>query len=359
MAARRTLALCLLLGCTAHGEDAEPAAAPKLVRCVEVKSGSIADTVELRGTLAPLPDRDAQVAAQVGGRILRVLVREGDRVTLGQTLAQVDSSQSLDQVHEAEAALARVHAERVNADTTLVRIQRVFEHGIAARQEVDDAAARAAAAQASEAEAAAAAKRAHFLLERANVTSPLAGVVLKLMKRTGELVDGTPATPIVEVGDPTRLELVADVPAPELVRLKRGDHASIALSALPNLKLRGQVSAVAPALDRATGLGTVRVALELTESTLPPVGAYGSARVETGNARSAALVPVAALRNAAGDEAELMACGSDHIAHARKVQRGDVNDGMVEIKSGATPGERVVLEPVLGVSDGDPLKVQP
>jgi RND family efflux transporter MFP subunit len=318
---------------------------------VEVASVQLAQTVELRGTIAPLPDRDAQVAAQVSGRILHVQVREGDRVKAGQVLAHIDAAPLLDQAHEADAALARARAEHKNAQTTLTRVQRVFEHGIAARQEVDDASARAASAEATEAEVAAAAQRVHLQLERAAVQSPLDGVVLKVMRRSGESVDGTPATPIVEVGDPSQLELVADAPAQDIVRVKRDDIAEIALSA--------HVAAVAPAVDRVTGLGVVRVGLDLSQATVPPVGAYGSARVQTGQARAALVVPVAALRGAAGNEAELFLCGTDAIAHARKVQRGEINAGMVEITSGVRAGDRIVLEPVLGISEGDALKVLP
>src|SRR5439155_26269970 len=115
---------------------------------------------ELRGTISPLPDRDAQVAPQVAGRIVAVLAREGDRVTAGQPLARIDDAPLVDQASEAAAALSKVQAERRNADATRARVERVFEHGIAARQEVDDAATRAATARAAESEAEGAAKRA-------------------------------------------------------------------------------------------------------------------------------------------------------------------------------------------------------
>jgi RND family efflux transporter MFP subunit len=356
---RLEVAVGLLACCTAEGEHPEPPAGPKSVRCVQVASARLEQSVELRGTIAPLPDRDAQVAAQVGGRILRVLVREGEAVKAGQVVAQIDPAPLLDQAHGADAALARARAEHKNAETSLVRVQRVFEHGIAARQEVDDAAARAASAQASEDEAAAAAQRAHFQLDRATVRSPLDGVVLKVMHRTGELVDGTPTTAIVEVGDPSQLELVADAPAQDLMRVKVGGAAQITLSAVAGHPLTGHVSAVAPALDRATGLGVVRVALEPGQGQAPPVGAYATARVQTGEARAALIVPVAALRAAASDEGELIACGPDAVAHVRKVRRGEVRDGLAEITSGVQAGDRVVLEPVLGLSEGDALKVLP
>jgi multidrug efflux system membrane fusion protein len=353
------VALVCSLGCDAKHSEDEPVAAPKQVHCGTVTSAQLADVIELRGTIAPLPDRHAEVAAQVSGRILHVQVREGDRVKAGQVVAQIDTTPFLDQVHEADAALARVSAERKNAETTLTRMQRVFDQGIAARQEVDDAAARAASAQASEAEAAAVARRAHLQIERATVQSPLAGVVLRVMKRSGELVDGTPATAIVEVGDPSQLELVADAPAQDIMRVVRGNRASLTLSALPGVALDASVSAVAPAVDRTTGLGVVRVAITPGQTPMPPIGTYGSAQVQTGRVRSAAVVPVEALRNPADNDAELILCGPNAVGHVRKVVRGVDHAGMAEIVSGVRPGESIVLDPVVGISDGDRLRVVP
>src|SRR5262249_44130200 len=249
------LVLLLLVGCRRTEGDAEPASGPKKVRCAEVAPRKRADRVELRGTVAPLPDRDAQIAPQVAGRIVRILVREGEKGAAGQLVAQIDSSVWADMVAEADAALAKVRAESKNAQTTLARGERVFEHGIAARQGGEDAARRAASARAAEAEAEAGAKRAHRQLDRAQVRSPLAGVVLKLIRHTGELCDGTPATPVVEVGDPARLDLLSDAPAQDLVRLARGDAATVTMAALPGRFFAGRVTTVAPAVDRATGLG--------------------------------------------------------------------------------------------------------
>src|SRR5215831_2478389 len=134
------LAFALLLSACHHeAGESDPAAGPKKVRCAPVTRRDIATQVELRGTVAPLPDRDAQIAPQVAGRLVRVVVREGDKVAAGQVVAQVDPAPLGDQVSEADAVLVRTRAERKNADTTLTRVERVFEHGIAARQEVDDA----------------------------------------------------------------------------------------------------------------------------------------------------------------------------------------------------------------------------
>ena len=202
---RRELALvclCSALATCKREEPADPSAGPKSVKCADVQLAMVKDSIEVRGTVAPLPARDAQVAPQVSGLLLRVEVREGDSVAAGQVVARIDDGPLLDAAHQADAALARTRAEHQNARTTLARVQRVFEHGIAARQEVDDATAKEASARAAEAETEAAARQAHRQVERATVHSPLKGVVLKVLRKPGELVDGTPATAIAQIADP-------------------------------------------------------------------------------------------------------------------------------------------------------------
>jgi len=350
---RRVVALLLALAGCRHAEP-EPAAPRRKVRCAPAVSRAVTDGVELRGAIAPLPDRDAQVAAQVSGRILSVLVREGDRVEAGQLIAKVDSGPLADDAHAATAALAKAHAEVKNAEATAARVQRVFEHGIAARQELDDATTRAEAARAAESEAAAASERAHRQLRRAEVASPLAGVVIRLFRRPGELVDGSPATPILEIADPSHLELTADAAASDLVRLRKGQRAEVSVAALPGRAWKGTVNVVSPAVDRATGLGVVRVTLELSDGDRPPIGLLGLANVQLGAPRQVVGVPTAAIRNGRESEAEVVLCGADGLAHVLRIPRGTSASGKSEAK-GVTAGQLVALDG-LGINDGDPIE---
>jgi len=348
---------------------------PRRVRCAPIDIRPLKAQVLLHGTVAPLPDRDAQIAPQVAGRILVVLVREGDPVARGQALARIDNAALADQVREAEAQLAKARAEADLARTTRARVERVFQRGIAARQELDDADARLATAQAGEAEVRAAVEIARRQLDRASVRSPLRGVVLKLFRKPGELVDGTPATPIVEVGDPEHLELVASATAAELVRVHARDSVTIEVPALPGSAFGGTVAAVSPAVDRTTGLGSVRITLEVGAGPRPPVGVTGVGRIQTGPAHAATLVPAAALRATSGDEGEIVICGTDHKAHVMRVRRGgsggggggeEAGSGLTEVRAlaavadGAAPavtaGTLVAVDPVLGIADGDPIE---
>ena len=344
-----------LLAAGCHGRATAPAPERRSVHCGPVEIAQVADAIELRGTIAPLPDRDAQIAPQVAGRIVQLLAREGDRVAAGQPVARVDDSILVDQANEAQAVLEKVRAERRNADATHARTERVFEHGIAARQEVDDAATRAATARAAESEAEAVSKRARRQVERATVRSPITGVVVRLLRRPGELVDGTPATPVMEVADPSRLELVSDATASDLVRIEKGARAQLAVAALPETKWTGTVAAVSPAVDRTTGLGAVRVTVDLAAVTRPPIGALGTARIIVGAARSAPVVPKRALRSGVGVDADVVICGPDGIAHLRRVKRGVEAGDKVEATP-LTAGELVALDPI-GVADGAGIEI--
>jgi RND family efflux transporter MFP subunit len=343
-----------VVGC----RHAEPVAAParRTVRCAAAEAATMTDAIELRGTVSPLPERDAQVAAQVAGRLLRVQVREGDVVGVGQPVASVDDAPLVDDARAAQAVVARTRAELENAKATSTRVQRVFEHGIAARQEVDDAKARADTTAAAQSEAEAAAHRAERQVERATVRSPLKGVVVRVLRRPGELVDGTPATPVVEVADPSQLELTADATASDLVRIQKGQTADVVVAALPQASWTGKVAAVSPAVDRTTGLGVVRVTLELATMVRPPIGVLGTARIRTGKARQAVVVPKEALRAGAGTEAEVVLCGVDGLAHVRSFGRGASWAGKVEAP-GLAAGQTVVVDPVLGIADGEAIDV--
>ncbi len=349
---RSAWALLLVLAACKRPAEEEVAAGPRRVECILVTTRSTQDGIEVRGTVVPLPDRDAQVAAQIAGRLLGVEVREGEEVKKGQLVARVEAAALEDSARQAEAALSRATAEALNAETTQKRVAHVVERGIAPRQEADDAVAKLASAKAAAVEAEASARQAHRQVERALVKSPLDGVVLKVLRQTGELVDGTPATAVVEIADVTQLELAADVPAQDLVRLSRGAVATVVFPGMPDAGFSARVSMVSPSVDRATGLGMVRVRLDSSQAKLPPIGLFGTARIALGEAHEVKVIPAAALRNMSGKDAEVVVCGADHLLHVQKVQVGATAAGEVEV-TGLPADARVAVQPVIGLADGE------
>ncbi|HEY2736007.1 MAG TPA: efflux RND transporter periplasmic adaptor subunit [Polyangiales bacterium] len=350
--------LLLLVSCQrAIEQDAAPAR--KRVTCAPIERTLAHDEIELRGTLVPLPDRDAQLAPQVSGRVLEVDVREGDPVALGQIVARIDDALARDDARRADAVLASGRAEAQYAATTLERVQRVFDRGIVPKQEVDDANAKHASAVAAETAAESNAHQAHRQIERATLRSPLRGTVLQVFRKPGELVDGTPATPVLEIADLSALELMADAPVQDLSRVRAGASAAISFNGLTDHASSGSVVRVAPAIDRATGIGRVRIAIDHAGDLGLPIGTLGLARVHTGATHSAFLVPARALRGQIGEDAEVVSCGLDRRAHAIRVQVGQAHVASLEVRGPLDDVQRVAIDPLLGIGDGEAIEVAP
>ena len=345
--------------------DEEDEKKPVAVACEPAQVAPMNDTVSLRGVVGVPPDKDAVVAPAVAGRLLEVKVHEGDHVKVGDPIATVDDPTLAPAVREAEAARAAAVAAKVNADAALARAQRLFDQGIAPRRDVEDAQARAAATASDVAAADAKRDVAQRQLGRAHVTAPIAGVVVHVTKRAGELVDGTPATPVAEIADPVALEMKADAPAADLVRLREGTTAKIELDALPQTPLTGTVVLVSPAVDPSTSLGGVRVLIAppTDKSVQLKLGLAGSIAIAVAQRASAITVPAAAVRRSTDGAEEVVACEKDAktgalAAAVVPVKVGARSGDRVEIVDGLVAGRMIVVRHVVGLDDGTPLEIE-
>ena len=356
MRVRWILLLALMVGCrSAVAEETAPVVAR--VHCAAVEARTWSESAVLRGTVQAEPDHDAIVSAQVPGRLVRVLVREGDVVKQNQPLAQLETRPFENVLLQARAQVAQVDATQTAATAMAERERHLFERGISARQAMETAQATLAQAVAQRQAAAAMVDIAQQSMERSVVRAPIAGVVVRLLRRTGEVVDGTPVTPILELADPSSLELSASASAADLVRLVQGQKGQVRFDALPNLTLTATVRAVSPAVDPLTGVGSVRLSLATTR-TRPPLGLSGDAVIVTGEAREVLVVPAQAIRNAGGASTEVVLCEAGH-ARARQVLVGERKEGLAEITKGVAAGERVALDELMGLAENMALEERP
>ncbi|HEX3759385.1 MAG TPA: efflux RND transporter periplasmic adaptor subunit [Kofleriaceae bacterium] len=351
-----TLALALALALVAcrHAApeaDEDDKLAPAAVTCAPAAAATIDDLVDVTGVIAPPPKLDAVVSSPVAGRVAQVVVEEGDRVAAGALLAVVEDPALGAGSVEAKAGVESAKAQRAAADQEVARQERLVASGIGARKDLDDARAKQAAAAADVSAATARAGLAGAQLARREIRAPRAGVVLHLQRKVGESVDGTTATPIAEVADLSVLELHAQAPPAALRPLREGMHATVQVLGSES-PVAGTVARVAPAVDPATMLGVVRIALASGEGI--QVGTAATARISIGQ-RPGVRVPGTALRRSLVGEDEIVVCDKG-TAHVRKVAIGNRGDhGVVEIKDGVKPGEQVVIDHVLGLQDDQPL----
>ena len=360
---RAALALALAAGCAAacHRGAAEPdddkaddKPAAAAVTCRAVEAAAIEDTIDVSGVIAPPPKLDAIVSSPVAGRVAQVAVDEGDRVAAGALLAVIEDPALGASSVEARAAVDGARAQLAAAEQEVARQQRLVDTGIGARKDLEDARAKQAAAAADVAAATARSGLAGAQLARREIRAPRDGVVLHLQRKVGESVDGTAATPIAEIADLRVLELHAQAPPAALRPLRDGMAAQVQVLGA-DAPVAATVVRVAPAVDPATMLGAVRIALASSEGVQVGTAASGRIAVAT---RNGLRVPPGALRRSMVGEDEVVVCDGS-TARVRKVSVGGRTERGVEIKDGLKAGDRVVIDHVLGLQEGQPLTAAP
>jgi HlyD family secretion protein len=368
------LAATLASGCHKKAEEEEEKQPPVEVHCAAATRAGIDETVVLRGKTATPPGGDLPVAAQVAGRVIETRVKEGDRIHKGAIVAIVDDLAPRAAARQADAALARARSAEVAARAALERAKALADKGIASKREVEDAVARADAARAEVDAGLAGLRLASGTLGRVEVRSSFDGVVTRVWRGAGALVDGTAATPIVQLVSTEAVELVADVTERELWRIKEGQKAEITLSML-GTRLEGTVLARSRALDPVNGLGTVRIRIDgpakpaadekkdddkhdekkaddsHDDGAAPaPLGAFGKVVIALGHRDGVMVLPLSALRGAVADGSEIAVCKGDKVA-LRAIEVGYRDDRQIEVLGGLQEGERVATDHVLGLED--------
>lgn len=317
--------------------------------------------VPVSGTI--VARQQVQVFAQVSGHeITRILIETGDTVTKGQVLARVSTDTLSAQLEQASAEYLRAEAgvgqaqsiidsaaaSLTQAQAILQRAQRLREGGTASQSVLDDAVAaeanaRAQAASAADglavaraalAQAGAARRIAELNLARADITAPVAGLVVTRTAELGAMAGGG-ADPLFTLLADGAIEMSAEVIETALASLTVGDPAQIGVAGLETMP--GRVRLVPASVDPVTRLGVTRIALDAGAGIR--IGQFASGWVIT-DKRQAITVPAGAvLADAAGERVQVV---RDDTVETRPVRAGLLWDGRREIIEGLAPGEQVI-----------------
>ncbi len=328
--------------------------APVQVTVVTLERREIPVTSVLPGRTAPY--RAAEVRPQVGGVLRERLFTEGEAVTAGQPLFQIDPAPFEAAVRRAEAALTRIEAaERVALSTAnrlraLARVQAVSE------QNLENAEATLRQVQADIVSSRAVLETARIDLGYTRVASPIAGRTGRTSVTPGALVTANQAAPLVTV---TQLDpILVDLTQPSAVLLQqRRDVESGALRrpeadrATARLLLEdgseyphaGEVQFSEVIVDQGTGSVTLRAVFPNPNQLLLP-GMFVRARVEEGVTDRAILVPQRAVLRTPRGEPMAFVVNAEGVVESRmlRASRTVGNDWMVT--QGLAEGDRVVIE---------------
>lgn len=285
-------------------------AAPKFISA-DVMQGGLTVTVTATGQLQPRNQVD--VGAEISGQIESVAVDFNDRVTQGQALAVMDTDNLKAKVLQARASLASARAKleetratALEAKTKVGRVRDLNTRGNASKQELDaaeaaDARARATVASADAQIAVANANLAtdETNLAKAEIKSPINGVVLSRKVEPGQVVAATFQTPVLfQLAEDLKvMELIVDVDEADIGQVKDNQPSTFTVDAYPDRQFPATITQVRFAPKSAEGVVTYQalLAVENNDLFLRP-GMTATAIITTATRGDAILVPNAALR---------------------------------------------------------------
>ena len=321
--------------------------------------------------------RRATVSSKVTGRVVEVLVEEGKPVRKGEVLARLDATTSQRVLAlvgaELQATRGAVAENRVRLDQarlTLSRQRQLRAEGIAHQADLDAA---EAEVKALEARLALSEEQVHVserqvALREADladmvIVAPFDGVAISKDAQPGEMISpvsaggGFTRTGICTLVDMSSLEVEVDVNESYIHRVAPGQRVEAVLDAYPEWRIPARVITMVPTADRQKATVLVRIGFDaLDPRILPDMGvkvAFQGAEAPKARevAAPALTLPKAALQTDGG-RAVVFVVSAEGRAERRAVRRGDAREDRVEVLSGVTPGERVVIESSAPLKDG-------
>jgi multidrug efflux system membrane fusion protein len=192
---------------------------PVPVAVTSVRRAAVPYNIGANGTVYPI--QTAAVASQVDGIVRKVAFREGDEVSQGQLLFEIDPIPYRAAYNQAVATLARDKATLINADAEVVRYDALVQKDYVTKEQADQIRANAGVAQATVVSDSAAVANAKFNLDNSAVRAPIAGRTGQLLVREGNLVHGAAATPLVVINQIKPIYVQFAVPATNLPDIQK------------------------------------------------------------------------------------------------------------------------------------------
>ncbi|NMK45936.1 efflux RND transporter periplasmic adaptor subunit [Achromobacter sp. Bel] len=340
---------------------------PVAVSVAAARAGPLQRDLHALGTITPL----AQVTlrSQVDGELIRLHYTEGQAVTRGQLLAEIDARPYLAALAAAEGELARTQALLDNAQADLQRYRRLARQESVAGQQLDTAEAQVRAYTAQRQWNQAQVADAERLLGHTRIVAPQDGRIGLRRVDAGNhvraedanglttLVQTVPISAIFSISE-TRLDILRQAQAKTaLLRVQAWDADDRRILA------EGTLEALDNRIQAASGTVRLRARFDNTDESLFP-NQFVNIRLAVVQQDNVITIPTAAVQYGS-EGAFVFVIGDDQRATRRVLQLGSANAGRVVVEAGLAVAERVVVEGVDRLHDGrdvqivEPLPLEP
>lgn len=301
------------------------------VETARVVAGAVSERVSTAAMVRA--DSTATVAAQVGGTLLDMRLREGDTVRAGEVVARIDARPLADVVDSASARVAAARQAMATQEAIFARDKALLDGGAIAQQAFDASRAQLESARASLVVAERSVSTARLQSSYANVTAPFSGTITARLAEPGDLA--APGRALYTLQRPGSVRVISKLSQEALSRLRPGARATFSWG---GQTADAKVSRIYPALD-ATFLGAVESDLPAAPFALPN-GATLHAEYEA-PAHAGLVVPASAILDGLnGSLVVRIVNGKADPVAVHVVARGE---STVTIEGAVSAGDEVVL----------------
>ena len=287
------------------------------------------------------PVQELKFSAEKSGKITSVLVKEGDYVSVGQTLAIVRSD-----VINVNAQNANAIYQNAVADYN--RFENAFKTGGVTKQQLDQAKLAMVNAKSQLAQA-------NINVGDTRIKAPISGFINKKMIEVGSIVTGMPATELFEIVNVSKLKLNVSVNESQVASLKVGSPTKVKASVYPDKTFDGKITFIAAKADASLNFP---VEIEITNNASKDLkaGMYGTAEFASQQQKqSLKIVPRNAFVGSVSSNQVFVV--ENGVAKLKTVTAGRILGDKVEILNGLNEGETVIVTGQINLQEGSAVEI--
>lgn len=309
------------------------------VRIDTVKTEDISLDFISNGNFEPV--QELTCAAEKSGKITSVLVKEGDFVSVGQTLAVVRSDVINVNAQNANAVYQ-------NAVSDYNRFENAFKTGGVTKQQVDHAKLAMVNAKSQ-------LTQANINVGDTRIKAPISGFINKKYIEVGSIITGMPSTELFDIVNVSKLKLKVTVNESQVASLKVGSPIKVTASVFPDKTFSGKITFIASKADASLNF-TVEIEIANNASNDLKAGMYGTAEFTSSQQKqSLMIVPRNAFVGSVSSNEIFV--NENGTAKLKTVTAGRIFGDKVEILNGLSDGETVIVTGQINLQDGSKVDV--
>jgi len=336
-----------------------------MVKTLKVVPEPIKETLRMVAEITA--DTEVAVQPRINGRLLQLMVEEGDRVKAGQLLAVLDDEEIQIQLQQNAATIATVKANLIKAESDLIRAQTELDRYralldkkfvsqrdydnvetayLAAKTTVENYKSQLATAENTY-------QLTKIQLNHTKVVAPISGIVLSKPVTAG--VNVTTGTTLVTLASLDPVKLKFNIDQRDTAKARKGSLVRFSTDVFPEESFTGYIHDASPSYDTKTRTLSLSVLLPNAKGRLLP-GMFGTVEIAIGENNRALVVPQEAIVKREG-RSGLFVVTQEGVARWQPVTTGLAAEGRIEITSGLTEGDHVVVVGQNRLRDGDPVQL--